>query len=423
MEALGVSAFDPTSGAARDFNDVVNDLSAAMSDLTDQERTQYGQLIFGIQGFDAYNKMVVTSTEKQEAWADALAKSSGEAARQYETMTDNLLGDIDKLGSAFEGLQIVISDALTPTVREFAQFGAEAMNALREGFQGGGVSGFMSALSDIVTDGVKMLAEKAPEFASVSLQFIEALATGILNNRFLLLQTAYEIIDNTITGLDTWLSTNSSELVKAGFNIVDTISHGFSEAGELISNYIGDFVPVIADAFLSYHDALFTVGMAGQPVRYVFSDIANTSNVMLTSFYWRDTLPAEVRLNSVVTGTYNFPGTYKIVYRVNGGEYRTLADNLSTSKSYTLAASATALGLASNERVTEIMFVFGQAPAGFAQVEKPMLYCTAISSITTTSFVNVADVGGVYNGVWVQAVSRWVTTVYGKITTLPKTGY
>ena len=165
--------------------------------------------------------------------------------------------------------------------------------------------------------------------------------------------------------------------------------------------------------------------MAGQPVRYTFSGIANTSNVRLDNFYWRDTLPAEVRLDTVVTGTYNFPGTYKITYRVNGGEYQTLADNLSTSKNYTLAASATALGLASNERVTEVMFVFGQAPAGFAQVEKSYIHCTAVANLASTSFVNVADVGGVYNGQWVQAVSRWVTTVYGKpvIPTLPRTGY
>ena len=165
--------------------------------------------------------------------------------------------------------------------------------------------------------------------------------------------------------------------------------------------------------------------MAGQPVRYTFSGIANNSNVRLDNFYWRDTLPAEVRLDTIVTGTYNFPDTYKITYRVNGGEYRTLADNLSTSKNYTLAASATALGLASNERITEVMFVFGQAPAGFAQVEKPYLHCTAVANLASTSFVNVADVGGVYNGQWVQAVSRWVTTVYGKpvIPTLPRTGY
>ena len=164
--------------------------------------------------------------------------------------------------------------------------------------------------------------------------------------------------------------------------------------------------------------------MAGQPVNYVLSGIANNSNVMLQSFYWRDTLPAQVRLNTIVTGTYNFPGVYKITYRVNGGEYRTLADNLSTSRNYTLQASPAALGLAANERVTEVMFVFGQAPAGFAQVEKPQIKCTAIAGLTAgSSFVNIADVGGVYNGVWVQAISRWVTTVYGKPTPLPKTGY
>ncbi len=164
--------------------------------------------------------------------------------------------------------------------------------------------------------------------------------------------------------------------------------------------------------------------MAGQPVNYVLSGIANNSNVMLQSFYWRDTLPAQVRLNTIVTGTYNFPGVYKITYRVNGGEYRTLANNLSTQKNYTLQASPAALGLAANERVTEIMFVFGQAPAGFAQVEKPQIKCTAIAGLTAgSSFVNIADVGGTYNGVWVQAISRWVTTVYGKPTPLPKTGY
>ena len=165
--------------------------------------------------------------------------------------------------------------------------------------------------------------------------------------------------------------------------------------------------------------------MANQPVRYAFSNIANTSNVSLSNFYWRDTLPAQVRLEKVVTGTYNFSGTYKIVYRANGGDYRTLADNLSTSKNYTLAASSVARGLASNERVPEIMFVFGQAPAGFSQVEAPYLHCKAVAGLPAGSFVNVADVGGTYNGTWVQAVSRWVISVYGKpaVPKLPRTGY
>ncbi len=208
----------------------------------------------------------------------------------------------------------------------------------------------------------------------------------------------------------------------ANYGVSDTVLNAYLEhEGQIVCFEV-------TDKSLSTGVSITKTGpkepMAGQPVRYQFSGIANRSNVRLDSFYWRDTLPAQVRLEQVVTGTYNFPGNYKITYRVNGGEPRTLADNLSTSQNYTLVASPVALGLAANERVTEVMFVFGQAPAGFAQVETPMIYCTSLGNLKGgTSFVNVADVGGNCGGVWVQGVSRWVTSVYGKSTPLPKTGY
>ena len=166
--------------------------------------------------------------------------------------------------------------------------------------------------------------------------------------------------------------------------------------------------------------------MPNQPIRYMFLQIGNNSNVALDSFYWRDTLPAQVTVNRLVTGTYNQAQNYKIVYKVNGaGAYRTLADNLSTTKNYVLDMRPAVIGLAANERVTEIMFVFGTVPAGFAQVETPTLYGTVHGSLSNgTSLVNSADIGGLYNGQWIQAVSRWLTTVYAKNTmTLPKTGY
>ena len=164
----------------------------------------------------------------------------------------------------------------------------------------------------------------------------------------------------------------------------------------------------------------------GQPIRYVFSEIKNSSTVALDSFYWRDQLPAQVTLDKIVTGSYNQPLSYKVVYKTNlSSEYRTLADNLSTSKVYALDACPAVLGLAANERVTEVMFVFGNVKAGFAQVETPYIYTTARSGLANnSSIVNVADVGGLYNGQWIQAVSRWLTTVYTKTTVkLPKTGY
>mgnify|MGYP000016547828 CR=1 FL=1 len=70
-----------------------------------------------------------------------------------------------------------------------------------------------------------------------------------------------------------------------------------------------------------------------------------------------------------------------------------MADNLSTSKVYVLDARPAVLGLVANERVTEVMFVFGIVPAGFAQVETPYIYATARSGLANSSgIVNVADV-------------------------------
>ncbi len=166
--------------------------------------------------------------------------------------------------------------------------------------------------------------------------------------------------------------------------------------------------------------------MPGQQIRYDFSGIGNNSTTSLTSFYWRDTLPTQaVRLDKIVTGTYNVPGNYKVVYKTNlNPNYRTMYDNLSTQQNYVLDASPAALGLASNEVITEFMVVFGSVPANFRQVEAPQVYCNVVSWLTGgTQFVNQADTGGVYNGQWIMATSRWVTKVYKPAEPLPRTGY
>ena len=167
--------------------------------------------------------------------------------------------------------------------------------------------------------------------------------------------------------------------------------------------------------------------MPGQLVRYNFAGIANNSTTALGSFYWRDTQPVKaVRLQTIYTGTWNTPGNYKIVYRTNLSRdtWRTLADNLSTSKNYVLDASPAALGLAANEYVTEFMAAFGIVPANFRQVEAPRVDCKALAKLTGgTQFVNQADAGGVYNGQWIMATSRWVTRIYAPSKPLPRTGY
>ena len=166
--------------------------------------------------------------------------------------------------------------------------------------------------------------------------------------------------------------------------------------------------------------------MPGQTLRYDFTDIANNSTTSLESFYWRERLPTFAHLQKIVTGTWNVPGSYKIVYKttLSGDTYRVLADNLSTQQNYVLDASPAALGLASGEKATEFMVVFGIVPANFRQVEAPVVYCTASQWLTGGSqIVNQTDVGGIHDGQWIMATSRWATKVYKPAEPLPRTGY
>lgn len=172
----------------------------------------------------------------------------------------------------------------------------------------------------------------------------------------------------------------------------------------------------------------YTEVVPGQEIRYTFKDIANNSTVPLDSFYWRDTLPTDaVRLDKIITGTYSARLNYKVVFQTNlSNTQRVLADNLNTLQNYTLDASPAALGLAFNEYVTQVTFLFGRVPGGFRQVETPYIYCDVLSDLPHEyRFANKCDVGGMWRNQWIQATDRWVTIIYrgGPVPTLPRTGY
>ena len=179
---------------------------------------------------------------------------------------------------------------------------------------------------------------------------------------------------------------------------------------------------------VSINKSGYTEVVPGQEIRYTFKDIGNNSTVPLDSFYWRNTLPTDaVRLDKIITGTYSTRLNYKVVFQTNlSNTQRVLADNLNTLQNYTLDASPAALGLASNEYVTQVTFLFGRVPGGFRQVETPYIYCDVLSSLPHEyRFSNKCDVGGMWQNQWIQATDRWVTIIYrgGPVPTLPRTGY
>ena len=247
LKALNVSAYD-ANGTARDFNVVVNELEASMAGLTEEEKNAKKQAIFGIQGLNAYNKMVVTSIEKQDQWAEALANSAGEAANQYATMTDNLQGDVDIWNSALEGFQIEISDKLMPTVRKFVRFGSDSLSKLTAAFKNNGIEGAAQALGEILSDGIMSIVDAVPKVVDVGVRIVQVLITSLVQQSPLLIQSIFQIIESCVEGIAELLPTllprltealtqilqmlvgNLPMLLQAGLQLIQGLAEGILEA-------------------------------------------------------------------------------------------------------------------------------------------------------------------------------------------------
>ena len=164
----------------------------------------------------------------------------------------------------------------------------------------------------------------------------------------------------------------------------------------------------------------------GQAMSYDFSGIANTSNVALNHFFWHDRIPTDAtRALSISTGTYNARLYYKVTFKTNLNDYRTLASNLLTANNYSLSLNAATLRLVQGEYITDVRFEFGTVPSGFSSVVKPTMRVQVLGTVSNGyQIINRADVGGQYLNEWQTAKTTWVTTVRRFNTTpLPKTGY
>lgn len=165
---------------------------------------------------------------------------------------------------------------------------------------------------------------------------------------------------------------------------------------------------------------------SGQSMSYDFSGIANTSNVALNHFFWHDRIPTDAtRALSISTGTYNARLYYKVTFKTNLNDYRTLASNLLTANNYSLSLNAATLRLVQGEYITDVRFEFGTVPSGFSSVVKPTMRVQVLGTVSNGyQIINRADVGGQYLNEWQTAKTTWVTTVRRFNTTpLPKTGY
>ena len=244
LDKLGVAVYD-SDGNMRSMIDIIADMQKGLDGMSQESKDAMLSGIFNKTDLAAANALLGTTQERFAEVAGKIGDCKGAADDMAKTQLDNLAGDITLFQSALEGAKIAVSDSLSPTLREFVQFGSDGLSQLTEAFKEGGLSGAMDAFGTILADGLAMIIEKLPSFVDAGLQLLEALGQGLLDNLPLIVDSALEI---ATTLLDTLLE-NLPTIIEAGIEVISQLAIGIGEA-------LPELVPTIVECVLNIVDTL-----------------------------------------------------------------------------------------------------------------------------------------------------------------------
>lgn len=200
LEELGVAVFD-VEGNMRSLEDIFGDLNGALSELSQEKKIQYISDLFNTRDIASAEALLNAVEQDWDAIGASILDAEGAAAQMAETQLDNLAGDVTLFKSALEGLQIAISDSLTPSLREFVQFGTQGLSALTTAFQEGGIEEAVAVFGNILSEGLNNIIEDLPKFVNAGITLIGALGKGFLDNLPMIINSLKTVVTSVITAL------------------------------------------------------------------------------------------------------------------------------------------------------------------------------------------------------------------------------
>jgi TP901 family phage tail tape measure protein len=128
MEQLGISAYD-AGGNFIGLEKFAGNLQGALKNLTPEQRNAAMSVIFGSDAVRAANVLYNEGAEGIHRWTEE-TNQAGYAAQQAAQLTDNLKGDLERLGGSFETNLIQAGSGANDTLRFLVQTGESALDVL-----------------------------------------------------------------------------------------------------------------------------------------------------------------------------------------------------------------------------------------------------------------------------------------------------
>lgn len=264
MKQLGLEVYD-SEGNMRSMIDIISDMQDAMKGMSDEQKTSYLTSMFNKTDLSAVNALLGTRKDRFKELGDAIGDASGAAKEMAKVQLDNLAGDVTLFKSALEGVQIVTSDKLTPTLREFVQLGTEGLGKIQKGLEKDGIAGAAEAFGDVIGDVVKKLADDTPELVDAGGKMLTAITVGFVESlpTFAaatpsLVETGVTMVTVVIGSITDVLPELATSLLKAVPGIIVVILSAIPD----ITTSICDAIPEIITEIILMLPGLF-VDIAG----------------------------------------------------------------------------------------------------------------------------------------------------------------
>lgn len=134
LEELGIATTDD-EGNLRDFQEVLQDLSGSLDNLTEDERIKAMSRIFDTRTIAGANALLEASGERWDELSESIDDAAGAADKMAKTQLDNLKGQLTILKSSVEGLMLAFGEIMLPVIKnvvELVQKLVDWLNGLDE---------------------------------------------------------------------------------------------------------------------------------------------------------------------------------------------------------------------------------------------------------------------------------------------------
>lgn len=223
MEKYGIS-LTTADGEMRPLMNIMKQLRNTFKGLTEEQQAELAATLAGKTGMAGLLSIVNMGQDDFIELSNSIRASEGAAEDMAAIMQDNLAGDVEKLGGAFDTLAVKITDKFNGSLRD----GVQAITAFLDGEAT--MTETLRALGDALSSAIQSFKDYLPQLQQMGRELISFLINGLVSGLPKLMSTATQLVTNFC-----------SYIASAAPGLV-------SIAGSLITSFVQgifDFIPAL----------------------------------------------------------------------------------------------------------------------------------------------------------------------------------